>query len=127
MNAKLLLLSVKYLALVCLLSTEFCTCSSEEFIIDRNVTRNDESQDAFTIPPSKCDTNNKMFDYCAKYNAVKLMGKGPCDCVCRDQSATFAFHDNSWFCHDNTLARNLFGKFSLISFCVGLIWYLDSY
>jgi len=91
----------KPIALFCLLLTE--VCSSEDFLIDRGT-----SKDFFSIPPTNCDKDNDVYDYCSEYNATSVRGD-PCKCECNDQQATFSYHKQSWSCLKNEDTRTFFG------------------
>lgn len=102
MDSKILV-AVELLVLVCLFSLESASCSTKGFQITR------DSRDSFKIPPSKCDSTNQSFDYCAEYNAKKDREKTPCDCVCDASSSTFEFRNNAWSCQKNNETRASFG------------------
>lgn len=103
MDSKILV-AVELLVLVCLFSLESASCSTKGFQITR------DSRDSFKIPPSKCDSTNQSFDYCAEYNAKKdREKKTPCDCVCDASSSTFEFRNNAWSCQKNSETRASFG------------------
>lgn len=103
MDSKILV-AVELLVLVCLFSLESASCSTKGFQITR------DSRDSFKIPPSKCDSTNQSFDYCAEYNAKKDRAKKtPCDCVCDASSSTFEFRNNAWSCQKNNETRASFG------------------
>lgn len=102
MDSKILV-AVELLVLVCLFSLESASCSTKGFQITR------DSRDSFKIPPSKCDSTNQSFDYCAEYNAKKDREKTPCDCVCDASSSTFEFRNNAWSCRKNNETRASFG------------------
>lgn len=107
MDSKILV-AVELLVLVCLFSLESASCSTKGFQITR------DSRDSFKIPPSKCDSTNQSFDYCAEYNAKKDREKTPCDCVCDASSSTFEFRNNAWSCQKNNETRASFGQYHVL-------------
>jgi len=106
-----ILRSKQSIALFCLLLTE--VCSSENF----QIVRKGKPRDSFTIPPTKCDKNNESLDYCGEYNATAVNGN-PCECVCRENQATFSVYKQSWSCLKNEEARMMFGKLFCHSYCI---------